>query len=393
MSRQGVTATVAALGTAQTLAWASSYYLPAILAVPMGRDLGVSTPTVFAVFSLALILSALLGPSAGRAIDRWGGRPILMVSSLIFAVGLGVLAMAQGPLGLAVAWLILGIGMGSGLYEVAFASLVRLYGRDSRSVIIGITLIAGFASTVGWPLTAWLEAEIGWRGACWTWAIMHLLMGLPLNAAMPKMQPPSVAPAEVATKVGGIYSAGRSMWLLAFVFAVTGFINTAMAAHLPRVLQAGGADLAVAVAIGALVGPAQVAGRLLELGVLRNVHPLLSARLATLMHPFGATLFALFGTSMSAGFALLHGAGNGMLTIAKGTLPLALFGPAGYGQRQGLLMVPTRIAQALAPWVFGLCLDRYGDNAMWISAAIGFAAFIALIMLGESARLTHTAKE
>jgi hypothetical protein len=154
-----------------------------------------------------------------------------------------------------------------------------------------------------------------------------------------------------------------------------------MAAHLPRLLQAGGATLATAVAVGALVGPAQVGGRLLEFGVLRRVHPLLSARLAALMHPVGATLLMWFGAPAAAVFAILHGAGNGILTIAKGTLPLALFGPQGYGHRQGLLMVPARVAQALAPWLFGILLDRWGVGAMWFTATLGMAAFGALLLL------------
>ena len=177
--------TVAALGSAQTLAWASSYYLPAMLAAPMARELGVTTPTVFAAFSLALVVSALLGPLAGRAIDRWGGRPVLLGTNLVFAAGLGLLAAAQGPLGLFAAWVVIGIAMGCGLYEAAFSALVRLYGPDSRNAITGITLIAGFASTVGWPLTTLLELQFGWRGACLTWAALHLLVGLPMNAALP----------------------------------------------------------------------------------------------------------------------------------------------------------------------------------------------------------------
>ena len=148
--------TVATLGTAQTLSWASSYYLPAMLAAPMARDLGLATPTVFAAFSMALILSALVGPAAGRAIDRHGGRPVLMATNIAFAAGLALLGLAQGPLTLCLAWALIGLAMGSGLYEAAFAALVRLYGHDSRNAITGITLIAGFASTVGWPLSVFL---------------------------------------------------------------------------------------------------------------------------------------------------------------------------------------------------------------------------------------------
>jgi predicted MFS family arabinose efflux permease len=378
-------ARVAVLGTAQTLAWASSYYLPAMLAAPMAGELGVTVPTVFAAFSAALVVSALLGPSAGRAIDRLGGRPVLMTSSLVFAAGLAALGAAQGIVGLFAAWLLLGAAMAAGLYEAAFAALVRLHGRDARNAITGITLIAGFASTVGWPLSTVLEAQWGWRATCFTWAALHLLLGLPLNALLPRAAPSEAGPPDVAATAPRAEptpaAARRSAWLLAFVFAATWFSSTAMASHLPRLLQAGGVALGAAVAIGALVGPAQVAGRLLEFGLLRHVHPLLSARLAALMHPLGAAAWACIGTPAAAAFALLHGAGNGVLTIAKGTLPLALFGPQGYGHRQGMLMVPARMAQALSPWVFGLCLDRWGLGALWLTALLGSSALVALLAL------------
>lgn len=376
---------VLALGVAQTLAWASSYYLPAVLVVPMARDLGVSQSTIFAAFSAALLVSALLGPQAGRGIDRYGGRPVLIGSNVLFALGLAGLALAQGPLTLFAAWAVLGLAMGCGLYESAFAALVRLYGRDSRSSITGITLLAGFASTVGWPLSTLLEVQVGWRGTCFVWAALHLVLGVPLNAFVPKGVA-HAAPAEkpVADAGGPRKTDGselRTTVLLSYAFAATWFVSTAMAAHLPGILQAGGASLAAAVAVGALVGPAQVGGRLLEFGFLRHVHPLLSARLAALMHPVGAAIWLLLGAPASAVFAVLHGAGNGILTIAKGTLPLVYFGPLGYGYRQGLLTVPTRLAQALAPWLFGLCLARWGAGAMILSACIGLTALGALLLL------------
>ncbi|HYD77117.1 MFS transporter [Ramlibacter sp.] len=372
--------TVAALGSAQTLAWASTYYLPAILAAPMARDLGLSVPTVFAAFSLALVGSALIGPYAGRTIDRWGGRPVLMATSLVFALGLALLGASRTPLMLFLAWAVLGIGMGSGLYEAGFAALVRLYGASSRGAITGITLIAGFASTVGWPLSAWLEAEFGWRGACFAWAALHLVLGLPLNACVPRA---GALPAREATAEAPAQAAPpmRAMLLLSFVFAATWFISTAMAAHLPRLLVAGGATMAAAVAVGALIGPAQVAARLLEFGLLRRVHPLLSARLAATMHPLGVAALAVAGPPAAAVFGVLHGAGNGILTIAKGTLPLVLFGPQGYGHRQGVLMVPARIAQALAPWLFGVALDHWGAGALALSAGLSLLALGALMVL------------
>src|SRR3954462_4684079 len=185
------TVVVAALGTAQTLAWASSYYLPAILADPIADGTGVSRAAVFGIFSGSLLLSAFFGPAVGRAIDQRGGRGVLAISNVILAAGLVLLGLSHEIFLLSFAWFLLGIGMAMGLYEPAFATLTGLYGRTARGPITGITLIAGFASTVGWPLSAYLEARFGWRGACLIWAGLHILIGLPLNRLLiPKAPPP-----------------------------------------------------------------------------------------------------------------------------------------------------------------------------------------------------------
>jgi len=378
--RRGVV--VLALGTTQTLAWASSYYLPAILADPIARELGISGTAVFAAFSAALLLLAALGPAAGRAIDRRGGRGVLCLSNLVFAAGLALLAAAHGPVLLTLAWLVLGAGMALGLYDSAFATLAGLYGGDARGAITGITLIAGFASTVGWPLSTLLNDAVGWRGACVAWAGLHLLLGLPLNRFLVPPAPPPPSTSANAPQAGEAHAAPRgAMALLAFVFAATWVVSTGMAAHLPRLLQAAGASPAGAVAAAALVGPAQVAARLVEFGLMRRSHPLVSARVATVLHPLGAAVLALFGGPAAAVFTVLHGAGNGLLTIAKGTLPLALLGPAGYGLRTGLLSVPARVAQAGAPLAFGLLLDRVGLGVLALSAGLGLASAVALLIV------------
>jgi hypothetical protein len=324
---------------------------------------------------------------------------VLAGTNLVFAAGLGCMAMAQGPATLFAAWVIMGVAMGSGLYEAAFSSLVRLYGQGARNAITGITLIAGFASTVGWPLSAWMEAQWGWRGACLGWAALHLLVGVPLNSWLPRGAGAHAADGSTATAgtapvtsgasaaVPAAAAAGthtstlRATLLLSFVFAVTWFTSTAMAAHLPRLLQASGTSLQVAVAMAALVGPAQVAARLAEFGLLRRMHPLVSAQLAAAAHPVGAGIMMLLGGPAAAAFTVLHGAGNGVLTIAKGTLPLVLFGPQGYGARQGVMTVPARVAQAFAPLLFGMLLDRFGADALWLTTLLGLAALGALWML------------
>lgn len=372
---------VTALGVTQTLAWASSYYLPAILGAPIARSLGVSTDAFFGIFSAALLLGAALSPWVGSLIDRHGGRAVLTVSSAVLAAGLACLGSAQGFRSLTSAWLVLGIGMALGLYDPAFAALTRLYGSTARAPITGITLIAGFASTIGWPVSASLLHALGWREACLIWAALNLCVGLPLNwLVIPAAPTPLVMSAARPIPVGPEPPRG-AMPILAFYFAATAFVTGAMAAQLPRLLVSAGATQAVAIAAGALVGPAQVAARLVEFGLLRRFHPVSSARLATLLHPLGAGLLGLLGPAGVALFAILHGAGNGMITIAKGTLPLAIFGPAGYGLRNGILSVPARLSLSAAPFLFGLLLDRIGAASVLLSAGLSLSALASLLLL------------
>ncbi len=370
---------VATLGVAQTLAWASSYYLPAILADPIAAGIGIPRTWVFGAFSGALLIAAFAGPAVGRLIDRHGGRGVLVFSNIVLACGLVVLAAAHGAVMLFAAWSVLGIGMALGLYDAAFAALTALYGTDARGPITGITLLGGFASTLSWPLSTLLNDALGWRETLLIWAALNLVVSLPLNLLLP------VPMRAVHTARGAGHSIGwkpyREMFLLAFVFAAAWFVTGAMAAHLPRLLERAGAAPLEAIAAAALVGPAQVAARLVEFFLLRRGHPLVSARCAAVLHPLGAAALVLFGPPAAAAFAVLYGAGNGLLTIARGTVPLAVFGPDGYGERNGLLGAPARAAQAFAPLLFGLLLDAMGASAVYVSAALCLAAMAALFCL------------
>jgi MFS family permease len=360
------------------LAWASSYYLPAVLADPIATGLDVPKSLFFGFFSASLLLQAALGPAIGKAIDRHGGRGVLVLSNLVLGAGLVWLALAQGVVALAGAWALLGVGMALGLYDPAFATLTALYGREARGPITGITLIAGFASTVGWPLSALLNDNFGWRGACLGWAALNLLVCLPINRFVIPL--PS-APLRSAARAETTAAPANGLAVLAFVFGAVGFVTGAMAAHLPRLLEMSGATAAAAIAAAALMGPAQVAARLFEFGVLKRLHPLVSTRLALLLHPLGAAVLAVFGAPAAAAFALLHGGGNGLLTISRGTLPLALFGPAGYGLRTGIIAAPARITTAAAPVLFGLLLNAMGIAALAVSAGLSLAALASLALL------------
>lgn len=363
---------VLALGVAQTVAWASSTYLPALLARPLAAELGFSPALVFAAYSAALVVMAACGPAIGRHIDRRGGRGVLCLSSLVLAGGLGGLGLAAGPVGLFLAWAAIGVGMALGLYDAAFAALVREHGLAARGPITGITLLGGFASTIGWPLTAWLLAHGDWRLACYAWAGANLLLGLPLYfrflPAAGRLVEAAAAPDAAGGAVASNPPGDRRNILPLMVFgAATAFVTSAMAAHLPGLLVATGLPLAAAIGAAALVGPAQVAARLGEFLAARQwrLPPLIAARLATALHPLGAIAFAL-----------LHGAGNGMITIARGTLPLALFGAQGYGLLQGQLAAAQRLMQAAAPFLFALILESAGAGA-----AVGLSVTVSLLGL------------
>jgi hypothetical protein len=293
-----------------------------------------------------------------------------------------MLGLAQGVASLALAWTVLGIGMAMGLYDPAFAALTRLYGREARGPITGITLIAGFASTVGWPASAWMEHALGWREACLIWAAVNLCLAMPLNLwAIPPAPPlPTPTPGAAVVEPDADAPPG-AMAILAYFFSATRFVSGALSAHLPGLLHGMGATEVAAIAAAALVGPAQVGARIVEFGLLRSFHPLVSARVASVLHPLGAALLVALGPAGAAVFAVLHGAGNGMITIAKGTLPLAIFGPAGYGRRNGILSVPTRVAEASAPLLFGLLLAAIGAQAVLVTAGLCLSALASLLLL------------
>ena len=385
-----------ALGASQLLAWASSYYLLAILAVPMAAQFGIPRVSVYLMFSGSLVVAAVLGPIAGRWVDQRGGRRVLMASNLVFATAQLLLATAQHPAQLLLGWLLLGAAMPMGLYDAAFATLVRLFGAAARPRIVGVTLIAGFASSVSWPLTAFMEHHAGWRWACALWAGLHLSVGLFIHARLlppdDARNPPSAegerpqaSPLISTGEAAAVTGPARSvLWLLAAVFAVSGFTFAAYAAHLPRVLEAAGASTAAAVFAASLVGASQVAARVLEVGVFSRWHPLYSARISLVLHPLGVLALGLAGAPAAVLFAVLHGAGVGLMTIVKGTLPLALFGPQGFGQRSGWLEAPSRVMQASAPVLFGLALDGWGQSAIWLTGAAMLVSFLAVLRLRRS---------
>ncbi|MGB0126076.1 MAG: MFS transporter [Rhodocyclaceae bacterium] len=379
-----------AIGTAQIIAWGSSTYLPASIAAPMAAGLGLETSAIFAAYSGALGLMAVLGPAIGRLIDGHRGRAVLCASNLILAAGLVLLAVAPTAWAMVAGWTVIGVGMACGLYDAAFATLVREQGTAARPSITGVTLLGGFASTLAWPVTAWLVSAWNWPTACLAWAAAHLCLALPLNyfAIQPAAAktPPSGGEAHRPAARGAHPAKRRNFLLLAVFGAATAFVASAMSAHLPLLLGALGLAPAAAIAAAALFGPAQVMARLAEFLAATRLRTgaLATARWATFLFPAGAgTLLAVGGSPLAASlFVLLHGAGNGLITIAKGVLPLALFGPQGYGVLQGRLAVVQRGMQAIAPLSFALVLERGGAaTALAMTLAVASLAWVALMLI------------
>jgi len=381
---------VTVVGAAQVISHAGAYYLPAVMAVPASIELSISSATVYAGLSLALAVSGLAGPTAGKLVDRFGGRPVLIASNLLLAAGLSLLALAQGLGLLLLAYAVLGLGMATGMFEVAFAAIVRIFGKKSHNALVGVTMVAGFASVAGWTISVFVEERYGWRGVCWFWAAMNVLVALPLNAFIPRASDSAnpAAPAESHNQTTQpstiVHDPKREKYitvLLAFVFASSGFISMGMMSHLPRLLEGVGVPLLVAFSIGALVGPAQITGRILDFTFLRRLHPLIGTRIAAVAHPLGIAVLVVLGAPFAALFVILHGLGNGILIIARGTLPLALFGPQGFGRRQGWLTMPAKFAQAIAPFTFGLALTQWGTGVLWLTFGLAMFSFAALCLI------------
>lgn len=383
-----------ALGLAQTVAWACTYYLPAVLAAPVAEELGQPRAVVVGAFSAALLVAGFCAPRVGRAIEARGGRGVLVASSFVLAAGLALLGLLPGIAGWFAGWAVLGLGMAMGLYDPAFATLGRLYGREARRPITQVTLIAGFASTVGWPVSTALLPLLGWRGTCLAYAAAQLLLVLPLYlllvpAAPPAPPPDAAAPADrppAPPEPAGAAWMRRAVLMLAAFFTLRAVVGAVMAVHLIALLEGIGLGLAAAVAVASLVGPSQVAGRVLEFAFGPRAHPLTVARLGALALPLGVAVLLVPGPlaigAAAVAFAVFHGVSNGLLTISRGAVPLALFGPRGYATLLGQLAMPVLIAQAVAPTLAAPAVEAL--PAAWTFAlcgALGVAALLCLMPL------------
>jgi MFS family permease len=372
---------VSVLGITQIIAWGTIFYSPVLTAPLIMTETGWSLSFIMGGFSLGLLIAGLVAPFVGRSIDRYGGHVVMAAGALVSALGLFGLAHARSPAVYLAVWMVLGAGLGASLYDPAFASLGRIFGAAARRPITFLTLAGGFASTAGWPATHFLIGAVGWRSTYIVYAALMALVCAPLYAfALPRSRVALDVPASgpTAAPTALLPSRGWAFVLVTAAFTAYAFVPSALSAHLLAIFGRSGIDSATVVMIGALFGPAQVAARLTELAFGRNLHPLLIGRAAVSLLVAAFLLLALFGISvpLAAAFALMFGAANGLVTITRGALPLALFGADGYGRLMGRISGFCLVMQSAAPLVMAFVAERASDGT-----ALALAAAFAVVAL------------
>ncbi len=370
------------LGVTQILAWGALFY-PPVLTVPLiAADHGWSSSFAMSGLSAALLAGGAVARTVGRMIDRRGGHLVMAIGSLTGAVGLVALTLAPDPVSYMAAWMVCGAAMAASLYDPAFATLGRIFGAAARRPITLLTFVGGFASTVSWPVTHLLLEAAGWRGTYLVYAGLLAVVAAPLHAfALPRGRADAEAPAPARVAQSGPVLPPRGMpfYLVMAGFAAYAFIPSGMSAHLLAIFARAGIDAGTVVMIGALFGPSQVLARLCEFAVAGNAHPLYLARFALTSVVVAFAMMLTIGVSVpiAAAFSVMFGMCNGLVTIARGTVPLTLFGASGFGLLVGRLAGPWLAMQAAAPLVLAYVAERVSDRA-----ALALAAAFAIVALG-----------
>ena len=377
------------LGVLQIVSWGSSYYLLAVLGARIVADTGWGLPWVLSGLSVGFATAGLVLPKVGATIGRRGGRSMLACASMLFALGLGCLALAPGIWVFLGGWVVLGLAMGMGLYDAAFATLGVLYGKGARRPIQMVTLMVGFSSTICWPLTLMMADAWGWRGACLAYAAWHLLGTLPLVLCL---VPGGGSAADMAARARAQNSplSGQEhvdLRLLMVIQVIIAAVSAVISLQLLMFLQARGLTEAAAVGLGTLLGPMQFTSRLLEMLGGGRRHPIWTMVGACLLICLGLSVMAtdLAPLWLAVG---LYGAGIGIFSIARGTVALVVFGPERYPVLVGRLGRPAMIAQAMVPTASAWALVLLGvDATLAVLVVLMGGALVAVAILWHRLRL------
>jgi MFS family permease len=385
---------VSVLGVTEILSWGALFY-PPVLTVPLiAADHGWSKAFAMGGFSVGLFVGGLVSRYVGTLIDRFGGHVVMPFGSLVGSAGLAGLVYAGNAYSYYAAWMVLGVAMAASLYDPAFATLGRIFGKNARAPITTLTLAGGFASTVSWPVTQILIDHVGWRGTYLVYAVTLALLAAPLHAFVLPRQRLRDDAAEIAKEqqalapgAGSVLpSHGLAFVLVATAFSAYAFVPSALSAQLLAVFERFGLTPTTVVAIGMLFGPAQVLARICELTFARRLHPLWIARFSVglLVAAFAFLLLLHFSAPLAACFAVMYGMANGLMTIARGTVPLSLFGASGYGRLMGRIGGPYLVVQAVAPVCLSYVAERASDTAgLALVAAFAAAALLCFVLIRQ----------
>ena len=382
---------ICGLGLTQIIGWGTTYYMLGALSQDIAQSTGWSGTLIFGAFSAALLLSGIISRHGGRLIDRVGGRRVMIAGSIFAAAGLALMGAFPHPATYVIGWLLLGLAMRFATYDAAFASLTQIVGHGARRAISYLTLFGGLASTVFWPVSHYLALNIGWAHTLLAYAALNLFVCLPvhwavLQAARGEHEAERTMEAQPAAHVAG---RGRlvAITLFASALALNGLVFSSISAHAVPLFQGLGFAGDEAVFMAALIGPSQVASRMGEILMGRRLTPMQLGLIAFGLLPVAVALFALLGFSWPAAilFAVLYGASNGLVTIAKGAVPLSLFGTRGYGEVLGVISAPNLILNAAAPLLFALLLDQV--SAQWSLLIAGGAALASTLFMLRLSRL------
>lgn len=381
---------ICGLVVTRIIGWGTTFYALAVLARDIQRDLRLDATLVFGGVTLLLLTGAALGPAVGKRLDIHGTRGAMCIGALFCAGGLVLLAMAQGPVSYLSSWVVIGIGHAFSLANVGSVTVAQLMGERTRRVIGLMMLATGLSSTVFWPLTALLTAAYGWRATVLVFAALQIVIVLPIYAMVPRKSKPATQPnpmkLESKAEGGRLAPAQRraAFCLVAAIFSASGLISWGLPLHLIDLLRNGGMGQAEAVGLAALSGPATLLARLVDATVGDRFPVEKTALVGLLLGPLSLLLLIIApGLPLAAAaFVICFSAAMGVISVARATLPLALFGRSGFGGLMGRLTVPQNLAFAAAPLLFAAMIAQFGrDWALVASAGIQLVAVVAMLAL------------